>query len=89
MLRLLLKHPSVSLDAMKYADHNISRTTAWRSLSSLRDEGYVSLSGKWSITQQGREWFCGPCKHYKTYVKQAEQRHREVSQILLERARRR
>jgi len=85
--RLLLENPSVSLDEMDPSAHGISRVTAWRALSNLRKAGIVSLSGEWSITQQAREMFCGKCKHYQAYVEEAQRKHREISLLLLQRAR--
>ena len=84
---IMLRKPSVSLDAMDPKAHGISRVTAWRVLTTLREAGLVTLSGEWSLTQQAREQFCGPCPHYKAWVKQAQERHTEISKVLQQRAR--
>lgn len=86
---MLLRKPSVRLDDMDPLAHEISRTTAWRVLTTLRKEGIVHLSGEWIITQEGRQMFCGSCDHYKAWVDRMQQKHKETSQLLRERATRR
>ena len=85
--RLLLNKPSASLDQMNPANYNISRATAWRVLDALRKAGLIFLSGKWSITQEGRLWFCQSCSYRKRSMKADQRRHLETSKLLERRAR--
>lgn len=89
IFKLVHKPYGTSLDEMNPEAYGISRATAWRALRNLREAGYVMLSGEWLLTEHARELFCGQCKHYKDYIQQAQQRHRETSQLILQRARQR
>jgi len=68
--------------------HGISHQTAWRALKHLRDFGVVEKDRfhNWSITEKGKELFCGDCKYKRKYIELTQKRHREISELLTYRA---